>query len=506
MPTALKLSTFVSLSFMPCWLAVTSLLCLVLPAPAWTKLPAMIVFGLTPLGLLAMFRWPKFVMRGNTFRFPNFQSSLAILFWTSIDTTAAAAALFVLLPTHIDLSFLIFLPLFMLALGTALLSNTPGGVGPFELMMLGLLPQIPSGEILGSIIAFRIIYYALPAFGASLALMKPLKTAPRRQPIQQTWLETTGQADHQIIAQNGGCILATSDGACALWPTPQTVTSFCNPVTGSMAATVCALKTEAAILGKTAFIYKCNARNAAVLRKFKWSMIHMYDDAIICTQSFTLETPKLRSLRRKLRNAQKSDLMIEVDTQFPWSQMQHVDEQWQIAHGHARGGTMGRFEIDYLRHHFIARAHVNGHLCAFVSFQKGKNEWCLDLMRHIDIIPDGTMHALVHAGISAAARAGIPRVNLASTPACPDPASGFFRWAARQAVVKAGGTGLRQFKSTFAPKWEPRYAAAPTPWGLVTGLTDITREVHAPDPIPASKPHEIHNFDEYYELASRRAS
>ena len=506
MPTALKLSAFVSISFMLCWIVVTALLCAVLPAPAWTKLPAMILLCLTPVALLAMFRWPKFSVNGCKFRFPNLQSSLAILFWTLIDTTAAAATLFVLLPNGIDLSFLIFLPLFMLALGTALLSNTPGGVGPFELMMLGLLPQIPSSEILGSVIAFRLIYYALPAFVALLALMRPLKTATAMQPIQQTRLETAGQADHQVIMQNGGRILTTSDGACALWPTTQTVTSLCNPVSGSMRATIDALRSESAILGKTAFVYKCNARNAALLRKRKWSMIHMSDDAIIFPQGFTLETPKLRSLRRKLRNAQKSGLVIEVDSQYPWSQMQHVDEQWQTAHGHARGGTMGRFEIDYLSGHFIARAYADGRLCAFVSFQKGKNEWCLDLMRHIDPIPDGTMHALVHAGISAAARAGIPRVNLASTPACPDPASRFFRWAARQAVVKAGGTGLRQFKSTFAPKWEPRYAAAPTPWGLVTGLADITREVHDPDPIPASKPQKIHNFDEYYELASRRVS
>ena len=116
------------------------------------------------------------------------------------------------------------------------------------------------------------------------------------------------------------------------------------------------------------------------------------------------------------------------------------------------------------------------------------------------------MHALVYAAIKAAQISGVPRLSLASTPACPDPRSRFFRWAARQAIRKAGGTGLRQFKSTFAPDWEPRYAAAPSRLALVIGLADITREVHHPDVIHKTNPHEIHNCDEYYELVSKQAS
>jgi phosphatidylglycerol lysyltransferase len=40
----------------------------------------------------------------------------------------------------------------MLTLGAALLSKTPGGVGPFEFMILGLLPELPTSEMLGSIV------------------------------------------------------------------------------------------------------------------------------------------------------------------------------------------------------------------------------------------------------------------------------------------------------------------------------------------------------------------
>ena len=48
-----------------------------------------------------------------------------------------------------------------------------------------------------------------------------------------------------------------------------------------MDAALSTLKTEAANLGKIPFVYKCNGRNAAVLRRRGWSIMHMSDDAMI---------------------------------------------------------------------------------------------------------------------------------------------------------------------------------------------------------------------------------
>ena len=504
--TSLKLSAFVSVSFMQCWAVLTATICLMFRAPEWTYVPSVLTLYLAPFALFSMFRWPKLVFKGYQFRFPNLQSSAVIFWWTFVDTTAAAGAMFVLMPSGSDISFTLFLPLFLLALGTAVLSNTPGGVGPFELMMLGLLPQLPAGEVLGSIIAFRIVYYALPAFGGLLALLRPFKANPVKNVIPNQTIYTSGQAEIQVITQNGGRVLATANGRCAIWPTAQSLTALCNPISGSMGATINGINAEAAILGKHPFVYKCSAKNAVTLRANSWSVIHISDDAIITPQRFNLEQPALRTLRRKLRTAHKSNLIVKTDAPHPWSELQQIDDEWQNTHGTARGGTMGRFEKGYLSNHFIARAEHNGRLCAFVTFQVGASEWSLDVMRHSAAAPRGTMHALVYAAIKAAQISGVPRLSLASTPACPDPRSRFFQWAARQAIQKAGGTGLRQFKSTFAPDWEQRYAAAPSRLALVIGLADITREVHHSDVIHQTNPHEIHNCDEYYELASKQAS
>lgn len=504
--TSLKLSTFVSITFMISWAIVAAISCLILPAPDWTFYPALIVIALVPLGLCTMFRWPKLALNRWRIRFPNLKASAAIFLWTLIDTSAVAAALFVLLPNNADLAFSTFFPLFLLALGTALFLNTPGGVGPFELMMLSLLPQLPTAEVLGSIIAFRIVYYAVPAFIAVLALMLPFKIHHPALATQTPVTQTHNQPELQIITQNGGKVLNTANGSWAIWPNAQILTMLGNPISGNIRATIKALQAEAKEQGKLPFIYKCNARTAQGLRNHHWSMIHLSDDALVTPQSFDLTHPSLRRLRRKLRSAKKSGLSIRTDAPQPWSELQSIDHTWQSSHGTARGGTMGRFEVGYLTTQFIARAYHKGQLCAFVTFQKGANEWCLDVMRHHDDIPDGTMHALVHRAIIAAQREGIERLSLAAVPACPDPSSAFFRWAARHAVIKAGGTGLRQFKSTFAPKWEARYAAAPSRLALLIGLADITREVHHPDPITPSQSHEIHNCDEYYELPSKQAS
>ena len=110
-------------------------------------------------------------------------------------------------------------PPIMLALGATLLSITPGGVGPFEFMMLGLLPQLPTSEMLGSIVAFHIVCYAIPALCSLPALLRPYKSGACEPSLAALHLTKSNQAEVQIIAQNDGRILPTLDGLSAIWST-----------------------------------------------------------------------------------------------------------------------------------------------------------------------------------------------------------------------------------------------------------------------------------------------
>lgn len=502
---ALQLSTFVSLSFILAWSVVTSVLCLILPAPTWTMWPALlaVVFAVATLWLL--FRKPVLQWRGRKFPLPSLTLVSAIVLWAALDTTFAAGAFYILLPDA-GLQFSTFIPLFLLALGAALISNTPGGVGPFELVLLTALPQSAPEAVMTAIIAYRLIYYALPAALAMLALLRPFAQPPAPPMPLASDRQIGARSDIGAILQNGGAIHRDQTSTLALWTTGQAVTLFADPVSGTPQAALAHL-TKAARRGvKAPLIYKCAGPLAASARQAGWSVIHLADDAIVDLAAYDHAAPARRSLRRKLRATVKADVRITRGVPATYAEMAAVDADWQAMHGVARGGSMGRLSAQYIQNQWVACAYRNGALVAFITVHVGDRDWCLDIMRHVDQVPDGTMHSLVDAAIIAARNAGADQFCLAATPACPNPHSAFWRWAARKGVARTGGSGLRQFKSAFAPRWSARYAAAPNPVQLFIGLADLAQEILNPRPITDMESNQPHYVDEDYELDSRRTA
>ncbi len=80
----------------------------------------------------------------------------------SNSVVVASSVLYVLLHASADIGFLPFLGAFLLAMVAGVVSNVPGAVGVFESAMLLLLPDIPAATLLGSILAYRLIYYLIP--------------------------------------------------------------------------------------------------------------------------------------------------------------------------------------------------------------------------------------------------------------------------------------------------------------------------------------------------------
>lgn len=502
---AARISVFVSVSFMVCWVVLTAIACLVLPAPDWARWPALVVFlGVLPLPALLFFR-PIVKALGVTLHLPSLRVSGAILFWALMDTVLAAAVLFVLLPVG-SLPFAEFAPLFLIALGGGLISNTPGGVGPFELVLLSAVPQVDPATIAAGILGFRLIYFALPALCAALALLRPPE--PREcvaAPVAHRPV-IGARSEVQVVAQNGGSIATRRGCTLALWPTAQTVTLFTDPITGPCDAGLSQVRSVAQDVGKLAMIYKCDARTATTARARRWRVLHMADEAIVDLAAFDADVPGRRTLRRKLRAAHKAGVTVHSDFPLPQLALAQVDAQWQAAHGAARGGSMGRYSPDYVEGQWVGCAFVKHRLVGFITVHRGPTEWCLDIMRHGDDLPDGAMHALVTAAIHAARNAGASRLSLAATPACPVPQNRIWRWVTFVIAHKTKGRGLRQFKSAFAPAWVPRYAAAKSWCALLVGLADIARTIQNPDPLARRATSQPHNLDENYELDSIKAA
>ncbi|MEO0917638.1 MAG: hypothetical protein AAFY31_11765, partial [Pseudomonadota bacterium] len=95
-------------------------------------------------------------------------------------------------------------------------------------------------------------------------------------------------------------------------------------------------------------------------------------------------------------------------------------------------------------------------------------------MRSHSKVPDGTMHALIMAGIEEAATLGVSRLSLAAMPRD-------VRISKFWVIQGANCAGLRQFKLAFGPKTRPLYMAAPTRLHLALAGVDILLRIARPE-------------------------
>ena len=106
---------------------------------------------------------------------------------SAIDWIIAAGVLYILLPDSLPLTFVHFLGIFLLAQIAGVISNVPGGLGIFEAVsLLFLAPFFSASAILGALVAFRVIYYLLPLFLATL-LLATHEIIEKREGVARAW-------------------------------------------------------------------------------------------------------------------------------------------------------------------------------------------------------------------------------------------------------------------------------------------------------------------------------
>ncbi|ACK64886.1 conserved hypothetical protein [Rippkaea orientalis PCC 8801] len=95
--------------------------------------------------------------------FPSPEMSLQLIALAAVDWGLACGVLYLLLPLDHSMSYPGFFGIYILALTAGLMSTVPGGLGVFDTVILLLRPDsISAPDILGALIAYRIIYYILP--------------------------------------------------------------------------------------------------------------------------------------------------------------------------------------------------------------------------------------------------------------------------------------------------------------------------------------------------------
>lgn len=460
------------------------------------------------LGLLAAaanlaaqgYRWPLLLSLGAlvlalilrlrpTARLPGLGPwcGAALLGWTVLDTVAGAAVLNVLLPAGPDLSPLRFLAAYLIALTAGFLSQSPGGLGAFELSLIALLPQVPHEPLVAALIGYRLVYHLLPALVAIAVLWRPaaaVRVATLQPALGGTLAGALAQAPHgdwALAAGRDGQRIVLSASRDRGWLTAVAGRSLVAIGPPGGAATHHDLPDLARANGLVPLLYKCDARSAARARAAGWRVMPIAREALIVPAQWNIQRPACRALRRKLRAAAAAQLAItRGQGALPLTAMAQVAQDWTLRNRSERGFSTGRFDPDLLARASVFLAWQDGQLQGFVSFNRGQNDWALDLMRVRHGAPDGTMQALVTAAIAAARDDGVARLSLAALPAWP-------AWLPSGLARRISAPGLTQFKRGFGPAWVPRYLAAPGFGGLVQGLISVAIAVHWPPPRTGTK-------------------
>ncbi len=131
------------------------------------------------------------------------------------DLLCAAGVLYVLLPLQAHIGFAAFAAMFVIAIAAGIISNVPGGVGVFESVLLLLFRTAPADQLLGALLAYRIIYYLVP-FAAALCLLGAHELWAHRAPmvrlgqIGRTWLGTMTPQASALAVFGAGAVLLLS--------------------------------------------------------------------------------------------------------------------------------------------------------------------------------------------------------------------------------------------------------------------------------------------------------
>ena len=163
-----------------------------LPIPERLQLP---LSDTRPLGLLfatlvaayfAICAWRRRPLewKGVAFQLPSVPLAMQQLAIATLDLTLSGSVLYVCLPMELDVSFGHFLAVYLLALVAAVLSHVPGGLGVLELVFIVLLKPEHPERVIGSLLAFRVIYYLMP-LAIGTCLMGYHELAPRLRHVQK---------------------------------------------------------------------------------------------------------------------------------------------------------------------------------------------------------------------------------------------------------------------------------------------------------------------------------
>lgn len=161
------------------WLIDLSLLLHLEEASRAFQLPLAAVAVLGVLGLAKDVGWLAFVARrtqpisfgGESIRLPSLRDALVAIAFGLAQISLMTTILYLFMPAELNLAWPAFVAIYCIAFVAGQLSNVPAGLGVLEAALFLMLPQVPPGKLVGSVLAYRAVYEVIPLIGALVLLV-----------------------------------------------------------------------------------------------------------------------------------------------------------------------------------------------------------------------------------------------------------------------------------------------------------------------------------------------
>jgi phosphatidylglycerol lysyltransferase len=234
--------------------------------------------------------------------------------------------------------------------------------------------------------------------------------------------------------------------------------------------------------------YEVLEPDLSVYHDLGFDLFKLGELATIRLDEFTLAGKRWEDLRQAVNRSVKEQLTFEI-VEAPFdtvlmSELERVSDEWLADKGaREKSFSLGRFDPDYFAWSPIAIVRRAGELIAFANVLPpyGPNGTAsVDLMRHIDDAPRGTMDFLFARVMQWAKDQGHTSFSLGMAPLSRVGDNPYARINERLAALafQYGGRfynyqGLRRYKEKFQPEWTGSYLAYPRGLWVPGLLIDI---------------------------------
>lgn len=122
------------------------------------------LLALTFIYIILCYKFDKpFIIKNHEIKLPSLKMAFIQISLGLFDWMATGAILYSLITPFIHIPFFAFLQIYLIAQISAMVSQIPGGIGIFDTVIIYSLSKHTSADILlGSLIAYRTIFYLIP--------------------------------------------------------------------------------------------------------------------------------------------------------------------------------------------------------------------------------------------------------------------------------------------------------------------------------------------------------